>query len=82
MQPVLTKHAYIIYPCFQIYEKLNGKIDELFDLSDYEWDMEEAQGMASRYLVELIEFLTTTFLVFTDLPVIYSSLLLFEHLFC
>jgi len=52
----------------QIYTKLNEKIDAFFELADYDWTMSEPQGLASRYLVDLISFLRTTFQVFTTLP--------------
>ncbi|CAK8688844.1 unnamed protein product [Clavelina lepadiformis] len=54
----------------QIYNKLNSKIDEFFELAEYAWDVKEPKGMASRYLLDLIAFLRHNFEVFTNLPVI------------
>uniref|UniRef100_UPI00398F7B32 exocyst complex component 6 isoform X4 n=1 Tax=Pristiophorus japonicus TaxID=55135 RepID=UPI00398F7B32 len=52
----------------EIYTKLNHKIDEFIQLSDYEWTMTEPNGRASGYLMDLINFLRSTFQVFTHLP--------------
>ncbi|XP_017287346.1 exocyst complex component 6 isoform X8 [Kryptolebias marmoratus] len=52
----------------EIYTKLNQKIDEFIQLADYEWDMSESDGRASGYLMDLINFLRSTFQVFTHLP--------------
>uniref|UniRef100_A0A1A7Y6W8 Exocyst complex component n=1 Tax=Iconisemion striatum TaxID=60296 RepID=A0A1A7Y6W8_9TELE len=52
----------------EIYTKLNQKIDEFIQLADYEWDMAESDGRASEYLMDLINFLRSTFQVFTHLP--------------
>ena len=53
----------------EIYTKLNQKIDEFIQLADYEWSMPESDGRASGYLMDLINFLRSTFQVFTHLPV-------------
>lgn len=53
----------------EIYTKLNQKIDEFIQLADYEWGMAESDGRASGYLMDLINFLRSTFQVFTHLPV-------------
>ena len=53
----------------EIYTKLNQKIDEFIQLADYEWGMTESDGRASGYLMDLINFLRSTFQVFTHLPV-------------
>jgi len=58
---------------FQIYQKLNSKIDEFFELADYDWSMKEPRGTASRYLLDLIAFLQHNFEVFTNLPVCTCS---------
>lgn len=59
----------------EIYTKLNQKIDEFIQLADYEWNMAESDGRASGYLMDLINFLRSTFQVFTHLPVsVMSSL--------
>uniref|UniRef100_A0A8C2E3T9 Exocyst complex component n=1 Tax=Cyprinus carpio TaxID=7962 RepID=A0A8C2E3T9_CYPCA len=47
---------------------LNQKIDEFIQLADYEWGMSESDGRASGYLMDLINFLRSTFQVFTHLP--------------
>ncbi|XP_069756643.1 exocyst complex component 6-like isoform X5 [Narcine bancroftii] len=52
----------------EIYTKLNHKIDEFMQLADYEWTMTEPDGRASGYLMDLINFLRSTFQVFTHLP--------------
>ncbi|XP_005991614.1 exocyst complex component 6 isoform X2 [Latimeria chalumnae] len=52
----------------EIYTKLNQKIDEFIQLADYEWTMTESDGRASGYLMDLINFLRSTFQVFTHLP--------------
>ncbi|CAF92770.1 unnamed protein product, partial [Tetraodon nigroviridis] len=52
----------------EIYTKLNQKIDEFIQLADYEWNMAESDGRASGYLMDLINFLRSTFQVFTHLP--------------
>ncbi|XP_073722783.1 exocyst complex component 6 isoform X2 [Misgurnus anguillicaudatus] len=52
----------------EIYTKLNQKIDEFIQLADYEWCMSESDGRASGYLMDLINFLRSTFQVFTHLP--------------
>ena len=59
----------------EIYTKLNQKIDEFIQLADYEWSMAESDGRASGYLMDLINFLRSTFQVFTHLPVSHISLL-------
>lgn len=53
----------------QIYERLKAKIDESFDLANYNWTLNEPQGRASDYIIDLVAFLQSTFLVFTNLPV-------------
>ncbi|XP_053306061.1 exocyst complex component 6 isoform X4 [Spea bombifrons] len=52
----------------EIYTKLNQKIDEFIQLADYDWTMSEPDGRASGYLMDLINFLRSTFQVFTNLP--------------
>uniref|UniRef100_A0A8C3UYB4 Exocyst complex component n=1 Tax=Catharus ustulatus TaxID=91951 RepID=A0A8C3UYB4_CATUS len=53
----------------EIYTKLNQKIDEFIQIADYDWTMSESDGRASGYLMDLINFLRSTFQVFTHLPV-------------
>uniref|UniRef100_A0A8B9TTG2 Exocyst complex component n=1 Tax=Anas platyrhynchos TaxID=8839 RepID=A0A8B9TTG2_ANAPL len=52
----------------EIYMKLNQKIDEFIQIADYDWTMSESDGRASGYLMDLINFLRSTFQVFTHLP--------------
>lgn len=63
----------------EIYTKLNQKIDEFIQLADYEWGMAESDGRASGYLMDLINFLRSTFQVFTHLPVSLSHTLPLTH---
>lgn len=53
----------------QIYEKLKIKIDETFELTNYDWNLSEPQGRASDYIIDLIAFLQSIFFAFTNLPV-------------
>ncbi|XP_061412482.1 LOW QUALITY PROTEIN: exocyst complex component 6B-like [Lethenteron reissneri] len=52
----------------EIYTKLHQKIDEFLQLADYDWMLPEPNGHASDYLMDLINFLRSTFAVFTHLP--------------
>jgi len=52
----------------QIYEKLKTKIDEAFELANYDWTLNEPQGRASDYIIDLVAFLQSVFLAFTNLP--------------
>ncbi len=58
----------------QIYERLKAKIDESFDLANYDWTLNEPQGRASDYIIDLVAFLQSTFLAFTNLPVRVPSI--------
>ncbi|CAI9733086.1 exocyst complex component 6B-like isoform X1 [Octopus vulgaris] len=51
-----------------IYKQLNVKIDEFLDLANYDWALMESKGHASGYLMDLIAFLQSTFMSFTNLP--------------
>ncbi|BFZ02390.1 hypothetical protein BsWGS_05429 [Bradybaena similaris] len=51
-----------------IYEQLNLKIDEFLDLASYDWTIPEPRGQASSYLMDLVAFLQSTFMSFTNLP--------------
>jgi hypothetical protein len=53
----------------QIYERLKAKIDDTFELANYEWTLNEPQGRASDYIIDLVEFLQCTFRAFTNLPI-------------
>ncbi|CAH1783134.1 unnamed protein product, partial [Owenia fusiformis] len=52
----------------QIYRIINTKIDEFLELANYDWMMAESKGRASGYLMDLIAYLQSTFLSFTNLP--------------
>nr|XP_039264317.1 exocyst complex component 6B-like isoform X1 [Styela clava] len=52
----------------QIYIKVNSKVDEFFELAEYNWSMSEAMGTASSYLLDLIAYLRHNFRVFSHLP--------------
>ncbi|CAG2212646.1 EXOC6 [Mytilus edulis] len=51
-----------------IYKQLNLKIDEFMDLASYDWLLPEAKGHASGYVIDLVAFLQSTFMSFTNLP--------------
>ncbi|CAL8105677.1 unnamed protein product [Orchesella dallaii] len=53
----------------QIYERLQAKIDETFDTADYDWTLKEPKGRASEYILDLVAFLQSIFLAFTNLPI-------------
>ncbi|CAG0888300.1 unnamed protein product [Cyprideis torosa] len=52
----------------QIYIQLRHKIDEFLSLSSYDWTIDEAEGHASGYMLDLIAFLGNTLDSFTNLP--------------
>ncbi|XP_044735709.1 exocyst complex component 6 isoform X2 [Chrysoperla carnea] len=52
----------------QICEKLRCKLDEFFDLENYDWLLVEPQGHASSFITDLIAFLQSIFQSFTNLP--------------
>ncbi|XP_060073280.1 exocyst complex component 6B-like [Ylistrum balloti] len=51
-----------------IYKQLNLKIDEFLELANYDWMVTEAKGHASGYVADLVAFLQSTFMSFTNLP--------------
>lgn len=51
-----------------IYQQLNAKIDEFMDLASYDWTMMEPKGHASSYIMDLMAFLQSIFMSFTNLP--------------
>jgi hypothetical protein len=53
----------------EIHNKLESKIDEFIELANFNWLMSEPSGMASPWLMDLIAFLKSVFLQFTNLPV-------------
>lgn len=52
----------------QVYERLNMKIAEFLDLANYNWAPDNSRLHASSYLVDLLDYLQTTFLNFSTLP--------------
>ena len=52
----------------EILSKLISKIDEFIELAHYDWTMSEPQGMSSSWLSDLIAFMNSVFLSFTNLP--------------
>lgn len=52
----------------QICEKLKCKLDEFLELENYDWLLVEPQGHASSFITDLIAFLHSIFLSFTNLP--------------
>ncbi|KAG8232851.1 hypothetical protein J437_LFUL012655 [Ladona fulva] len=52
----------------QICEKLQMKLDEFLELENYEWLLVEPKGHASSFIVDLIAFLRSIFMSFTNLP--------------
>jgi exocyst complex component 6 len=52
----------------KINSKLISKIDEFIELANYDWVMSEPQGTSSSWLMDLIAFLNSVFLSFTNLP--------------
>jgi len=51
-----------------IYKKLMSKMDEFLELANYDWMLNEPQGHASPWLMDLIAFLKSVFESFTNLP--------------
>lgn len=52
----------------EIHSKLISKIDEFIELANYSYLMSEPQGTSSSWLTDLIAFLNSVFLSFTNLP--------------
>lgn len=53
----------------EIHSKLISKIDEFIELANYDWLMSEPTGTSSSWLTDLVAFLNSVFLSFTNLPV-------------
>ncbi|KAJ8316919.1 hypothetical protein KUTeg_004823 [Tegillarca granosa] len=51
-----------------IYKQLNDKMDEFLELASYDWLIPEARGHASGYITDLVAFLQSIFMSFTNLP--------------
>ncbi|KAK7872474.1 hypothetical protein R5R35_014267 [Gryllus longicercus] len=52
----------------QICDKLKCKLDEFLELENYDWLLGEPKGHASSFITDLIAFLQSIFLSFTNLP--------------
>lgn len=52
----------------EIYKRLNFKVNEFLELSTYDWSMEDSDGKASDYILDIIRFLEGSFKAFTNLP--------------
>lgn len=52
----------------QVYERLNMKIEDFLELANYNWVPVNSRLHASSYLVDLLDYLHTTFLNFSTLP--------------
>lgn len=52
----------------QIDSALRDKVDAFLDLANYDWELSGSSGRASDYITDLIKFLETTFVSFTNLP--------------
>ncbi|KAH7732234.1 CRE-SEC-15 protein [Aphelenchoides avenae] len=48
------------------------KVGDFLDLANYDWELSQAQGVASDYITDLINFLNTTFISFTNLPAVLA----------
>ncbi|XP_053407123.1 exocyst complex component 6B-like isoform X2 [Mercenaria mercenaria] len=57
-----------------IYRKLNQKIDEFLDLAAYTWSQSEPSGNPSGYLMDLVAFLQSIFMSFTNLPRLFCPI--------
>ncbi|MFH4980881.1 hypothetical protein AB6A40_007590 [Gnathostoma spinigerum] len=52
----------------QIDNALRDKVDAFLELANYDWELSNSSGRASDYISDLITFLETTFVSFTNLP--------------
>lgn len=62
----------------QICDKLKWKLDEFLELENYDWLLVEPKGHASSFITDLIAFLQSIFLSFTNLPVSTSPFVILE----
>jgi hypothetical protein len=53
----------------QICDKLKRKLNEFLELENYDWLLVEPKGHASSFITDLIAFLQSIFMSFTNLPV-------------
>ncbi|VDN58698.1 unnamed protein product [Dracunculus medinensis] len=56
----------------RIDEALHDKVDAFFELASYDWELPDSSGRASDFITDLIKFLETTFLSFTNLPALLA----------
>ncbi|VDN08177.1 unnamed protein product [Thelazia callipaeda] len=56
----------------QIDGALRDKVDAFLDLANYDWELSSSSGRASDYISDLIKFLETTFVSFSNLPSILA----------
>ncbi|VDM64718.1 unnamed protein product [Angiostrongylus costaricensis] len=47
---------------------IRDKVDAFIELAQYDWELPASSGYASEYISDLINYLSTTFLSFTNLP--------------
>uniref|UniRef100_A0A0N4Z0F1 Exocyst complex component n=1 Tax=Parastrongyloides trichosuri TaxID=131310 RepID=A0A0N4Z0F1_PARTI len=52
----------------QIDASLQEKVNEFFELNNYDWDLQVSKGVASEYITDLLSFLQTVFVSFSNLP--------------
>ncbi|KAK6018136.1 putative exocyst complex subunit Sec15 [Ostertagia ostertagi] len=52
----------------QIEVCIRDKVDAFIELAQYDWELPASSGHASDYISDLINYLSTTFLSFTNLP--------------
>ncbi|ETN73912.1 putative exocyst complex subunit Sec15 [Necator americanus] len=52
----------------QIEVCIRDKVDAFIELAQYDWELPASSGHASEYISDLINYLSTTFLSFTNLP--------------
>lgn len=50
-----------------------------FVVANYDWSLPESKGHASGYITDLVAFLQSTFMSFTNLPVSDMSLFGFNY---
>lgn len=55
-----------------MFDKLNSKMDDFFDLANYHWTPSSKRSQPSEYLVDLIAYLKGAFITFDSLPVNYD----------
>lgn len=53
-------------------EAFRQKVQDFLDDSKYDWTLQQPAGVASDYISDMITFLTTTFVSFTNLPAVLA----------